>query len=178
MANKYLNYSTVEGFNYKDLRVMRDERTGVSTYTRGPKYIDLFTILNYMMMIDRDKANWTNYGYLDLGLIPLVIEPQISENNFKSRILPVALEAGLDVRELPGMSMTRDYVKGLGKELWVTRESANSYLGTEDNRATTKGVYCKLLREQLMTILTDRLKEGGEVEREYFRYFKEYELEV
>ena len=90
------NFSTELDANFTHPQMTRkefkDTRNGIVSFGLVPG-IDSY--LNYLDTLLKRREDWVSVGYLDLGMIPLIVGPSILHNALTRRYIPLFAAAGL-----------------------------------------------------------------------------------
>ena len=132
-------YKTDEKMIYATLK---DKRNGISTTNIIPGLQCYMNYLDLLLML-RDK--WISTGYLDLGMIPIIVGPSFMHEALVSSILPIIQMNKLKVYAMPGTSfMLRDTMKS-STDYWAFRDDVAQFLGCDASKVTTRAVLEKIM---------------------------------
>lgn len=86
----------------------------------------------------------TSYGYLDLGMIPIIMAPPILHPVIQSILLGKLSKAKLDVYPLPAKSMCSAFDPKNITDYWMFREDAAKFVGKDLLKVTSEDVIRKV----------------------------------
>ena len=90
----------------------RDERNGIYCYRLGNDY--LRTYINYIELLNLHRNDWKNVGYLDLGMMPLVMAPSFMQELLTDSLCKFANRLNIPVYSMPPVSVMFGRCKMLG----------------------------------------------------------------
>lgn len=119
-----------------------DSRNGI--YCIDPT-CDIYCYKNYINYLNMYFKDWKNFGYLDLGLVPILILPSFMTDAVMKDIGEIAKTWQFNLHMLPPTSfLQRGYIGG--KDLWVKRDDLAKYiLHCEPEKATLSYFLDKVL---------------------------------
>lgn len=121
---------------------LKDKRNGISTTNIIP---GLQCYINYLELLVQLRDKWISTGYLDLGMIPIIMGPSFMHEVLVTTILPIVQSQKIKIYAMPGTSfMLYDSMKGT-TEYWAFREDLAEFLGCPAEKVTTKAVISKLM---------------------------------
>lgn len=80
---------------------------------------DLECYLNYIEFLNLNRDKWKTYGYLDLGMMPLVSEPSFMQGVLANVLVKVAKIYGIPCYMMPSVSLFFDSCKLAEDDIWV-----------------------------------------------------------
>ena len=98
--------------------------------------MDLQCYYNYIKYLNLRQADWKSYGYLDMGMIPLVMLPSFFSEEVREILSAMALQLGIRVYAMPPVSNLRGTYRGTVSDVWVFREDLAKALGVKYQEAT------------------------------------------
>lgn len=101
---------------------------------------------NYLTLLLENRDKWKNYGYLDLGLIPVIMGPSWLHDRLVEALLPIAGKMKLELIELPGASFASNKNYSTVKDYWCKRVVASEFLGVDYTKVRTSDVLLKLIK--------------------------------
>lgn len=116
-----------------DMRVAVDFRNGI--YCANPT-LDIDCYINYIDYLNMSQEDWVSYGYLDLGMVPLVMLPSFFPQDVKDILSTAAQQVGIKVFPMPPVSHLKGSYKGTTSDVWVFREDLAEVLGCSYMDAT------------------------------------------
>lgn len=119
-----------------------DRRNGIVCI--GPT-LDLECYYNYVVYLNANRKDWKNYGYLDLGMIPIAMAPVISNfhNNIATTMLGFMRKMKVECYSMPAVSLLYETSVLKENDLWVFREDLARALGWDEHQVSLE----RLLRE-------------------------------
>lgn len=120
---------------------IKDKRNGISTTNLIPGMQAYANYLDLLLML-RDK--WISTGYLDLGMIPVIVAPSFMHEALITSLLPIIQAQGLKVIPMPGSSFMLNNSMAETTDYWAFREDAAEYLGCRPDEVKTKDIISKL----------------------------------
>lgn len=140
------NFSTDEEKykKHKDMiyTTIKDKRNGISTTNLIPNLQAYANYLDLLLML-RDK--WISTGYLDLGMIPVIVAPSFMQEALVTNLLPIIQGQGLKVVPMEGTSFMLNNSMADTTDYWIFRDDAAAYIGCRPEEATTKAIISKLV---------------------------------
>lgn len=106
-----------------------DERTKVICVE--PTY-DLQCYINYLEMLNCMRDKWKNFGYLDLGMVPVAYFPSFFPSEFRIGIVKAFKQVGLQTYLMPAISFTNEGYKSQELDAWAFREDVAKCYGLKD----------------------------------------------
>lgn len=125
---------------------LKDKRNGISTTNLIPGMQAYINYLDLLLML-RDK--WISTGYLDLGMVPIIVAPSFMHEALITSLLPVIQAQELKVIPMPGTSFMLNNSMVETTDYWTFREDAAEYLDCEPGEVKTKNIISKLLGVEL-----------------------------
>lgn len=141
--NKYTNHPDMI---YTELT---DTRNGISTTNLIP---GIQCYINYIELLLSFRDKWVSTGYLDLGMIPIIVGPSFMHEVLVNTILPVIQSNNLKIYALPATSfILYDTMKGT-TDYWAFRSDVAKFLDCPEDRVTTRQVISKLMNMNLVGV--------------------------
>lgn len=129
----------IETFNFR----MTDYDRKVPEVLHGKKIMDLRNgivckeptldfecYLNYLQLLNSMRDKWVNTGYLQLGMIPVIMAPQFMHNSFFETFLRMN-DVDIKFHTMQSVSLMKSNYITRDHDLWVFREDAARVVGTE-----------------------------------------------
>lgn len=123
------------------IQKVKDSRTG---FTTVDTYYDYISYYNYLRTINKYHTLWDNYGYLDLGLIPIIYPPSVNHTVVVDFYKPKCISAGLHLIELQSTSFFKQQYNG-SNDYWITRKEAGELLGADPLKVKSEDVLRKVV---------------------------------
>lgn len=144
------NFTTDESKykKHKDMiyTTLKDKRNGITTTNLIPGFQAYINYLDLLLDI-RDK--WISTGYLDLGMIPVIVAPSFMQEAMVKGLLSVIQTQGLKVIPMPGTSFMLNNSMAETTDYWAFRDDAAAFLGCSPDKVRTKDIISKLIGENL-----------------------------
>lgn len=116
-------------------RHVRDTRNGIVCYKPGTDPIRSY--LNYIDLLNLHRNEWRNTGYLDLGMMPLVMGPSFLQDILVDAICDFASKLKLQVYTMPPVSMMFTKCNVTTPDIWVFKKDIARIMGLgEDARVS------------------------------------------
>ena len=103
--------------------------------------------INYLDLLMYLRGDWCSYGYLDLGMIPIIMAPSFMQEPITKLLLPVIKQSGLNIHSMPATSFLRKDTLTGTYEFWAFREDVGKFLGCSPDSVRTRMVLEKLTGE-------------------------------
>lgn len=116
------NYYCDEAFN----KVFTDKRNGFEV--KRPT-MDMRCYLNYLQLLNSMRNKWVNFGYMDIGLIPLLIAPSFMQHTYLPNVISVCSNNNIPYIILPAVSFMRSRCEKVSDDLWIKRRFVMDYCG-------------------------------------------------
>ena len=139
MANsttKTYNFSLRQQDSYlcEDAEQIRDKRNNI--LSENTKIFDFRGYINYLKTLQSLSNKWVNYGYFDLGMVPLAMGPSHFQPHLMEFIKLYCPKKDITYYELPGVAlMPGGFASGM-KDIWVFREELCKEIGFKGNPLT------------------------------------------
>lgn len=115
-------------------KIEYDKRNGI--WCLSPTY-DLHCYLNYIKYLNLHYSEWKAYGYLDLGLVPILICPSFMADEMNEQVGTLAKSWTCPVYSMKSTSFLQSGYNGMTNDVWVRREDLAQMLGVPLKQATT-----------------------------------------
>lgn len=137
-THKFLIDQYVDGV---DTVKLTDKRNYIECYgfdASKDKVIDLY--INYIRLLNGMKNQWKSWGYLDFGLVPVVMAPSFIHTAIKETIVDRLGLLGIEFHLLPSMSfLTGEMNNVVGDtDVWVSREVISEVMDIPVNQVTVE----------------------------------------
>lgn len=122
LTTKTYNFSlrSADGYHGEDAEQIRDKRNNI--LSEDTKRFDFGAYVNYLKTLQTLSNKWTNYGYFDLGMIPLAMGPSHFQPHLAEFIKIYCSKKDITYYELPGVSLLAGGFSGGTTDIWVFRE--------------------------------------------------------
>ena len=121
---------------------IKDNRNNISVVNLIP---NTQGYLNYLKLLMSLRDKWVSVGYLDLGMIPIIMGPSFWHDVLVSTWLPNIKSAGLIVYPMPGVSLLcSNNMRGV-TDYWAFRDDVAKFLDCDPSKVTTEMVFRKLM---------------------------------
>jgi hypothetical protein len=117
----------------------RDARNGIICVNPT---CDLECYINYIKLLNLYRDSWKSYGYLDLGMIPVVMGPSFLNDSLHELLSAKLSRQALKIYSMPPVSLMFDRCKIPIQDIWVFKEDAAEAMGIPEEEVTTE----KLIR--------------------------------
>lgn len=98
--------------------------------------MDLECYYNYIQFLNLYQSDWKSLGYLDMGMIPLVMLPSFFPEELKEILSTAATSQGIKVYAMPPVSNLKGAYRGTVSDVWVYREDLAKVLNVRYQEAT------------------------------------------
>lgn len=138
-SKAFLTRCRQEGVPYK-----YDKRNGI--WCLNPTE-DIVMYRNYIEYLNSCYSDWVNYGYLDAGLVPLLMGPSFVADNLNSQVMEIAKVWRVPLHPMKAVSfLNKGYVGGT-KDIWVKKEDLARVLGVSEEKATLSYLLNEIVRK-------------------------------
>lgn len=104
---------------------------------------DLECYLNYIELLNANRDKWKNVGYLDLGMVPILMAPSFMQSHLLNVVTDIANSYKLPIYWLPPVSLMQDGCRLQTQDIWAFREDIARVAGySSDEEVST----AKLIR--------------------------------
>lgn len=104
----------------KGARVIWDRRNNIYCVNPTMDYEMYFNYLNYL---NECYSEWTNYGYLDMGMVPYMMWPSFMDSSpVLEQMRQVARQAGVNIHKVPSVSLLKQSYVSNGTDYWIFKE--------------------------------------------------------
>lgn len=123
-------------------RTLKDKRNNLTTTNVIP---GTQCYINYLSLLVSLRDKWVSTGYLDLGMIPIIMGPSFMHEPLTKTLLPIIESKGLLIHPMPSVSfLIQDSMRGF-TDYWAFRDDVADFLGTTPDKVTTKETLEKLM---------------------------------
>lgn len=119
-----------------------DSRNGI--YCINPT-MDVECYLNYIEMLNMAKSQWTNYGYLDLGMMPIAMGPSFMQETVVLLATTISIKYGFECFPMPPVSLMYKDCRVPEDDLWAFKSDVAKATGIPENELTLS----RLLKEAM-----------------------------
>ena len=110
-----------------------DLRNGIVCYSPT---LDLKCYYNYIQFLNLCRNDWTSNGYLDMGMVPLVMLPSFFPEQVRELISNVIQAQGINVYAMPPVSNLKGTYRGVTSDVGVFRKDLAKVLNVREKDAT------------------------------------------
>ena len=108
--------------------IYRDIRNGINC--EDPTG-DLQCYLNYIEYLNLHRDKWCNYGYLDLGMIPVAMGPGFMQDKIVQIVVKALSKHDVPHYVMPPVSFMHEVCRMGVDDIWVFREDINKVFGKD-----------------------------------------------
>lgn len=119
----------------------KDVRNGITTTGIVP---GIQCYLNYMNLLLSVRNKWNSNGYLDLGMIPIVVGPSFLHQILLTKLQVSIADSGLKIHSMPSTSFLLSSSDMQFEDYWAFRSDVANFLETSPDKVTLKAVLEKL----------------------------------
>lgn len=128
-------------YKEKDAIVAFDKRNSIICINPT---LDVQCYLNYIMYLDSHYSEWVGCGYMDMGLVPILMCPSFMADTIQQQVYAIAQKWDCSIYALRAVSfLNRGYV-GATKDIWVKKEDLAKILKVPVEQATLKNLLCTI----------------------------------
>lgn len=101
---------------------------------------DLECYLNYIELLNSKRDEWKNYGYLDLGMVPILMAPSFMQAALLDSVNKLANAYKLPIYWMPPVTLLQDKCRIQTQDIWAFRSDIARIAGykSEDEVSTAK----------------------------------------
>lgn len=125
-------------------RAIRDDRNGIYCYMEGDDYLQLYE--NYIELLNRHRKEWKNVGYLDLGMMPLVMAPSFMQESIVDYFCELTRTLNIPVYSMPPVSLLFEKCRITTNDIWVFKEDIKKVMGLAEDRAVSFSEFMRWCR--------------------------------
>lgn len=108
-----------------------DKRNRIESELTNLNTIDFY--INYLTTLQIKQSQWTNYGYFDMGMVPLVMGPSMTHILIHTFFVSWCINQHIPFYEMPPVSFLGGQVKqDIGKDIWVFRKDIAPTVGEDE----------------------------------------------
>lgn len=100
--------------------------------------VDLDCYINYIELLNLHKDKWQNYGYLDLGMMPLAMGPSFMQSSLVKSLTEIMKACRVKCYSLPPVSLMYSSCKLPVNDIWVFKSDISKMLGIPEDKVTTE----------------------------------------
>lgn len=116
----------------KNLEIL-DRRNGI--LCRGPS-CNFECYLNYIDLLNLNQNKWTNYGYLDLGMMPLAMAPDFMQPVIRDLMLQMCRVLGIPSYLMPPVSLLYNIVRVKEEDVWAFKDDVARVMRLSPQKVT------------------------------------------
>ena len=135
MEHKTINFEVIpDDVKIPDnLEYAYDRRNGIICYRPT---LDFKCYYNYIQYLNLNKDAWVSNGYLDMGMMPLVMLPSFFPDKIKDLISKTLRAQGIKVYAMSPVSNLKGTYRGVTSDIWVFRKDLAKVLNVREKEAT------------------------------------------
>lgn len=120
-----------------------DKRNGI--YCIRPTN-DLVCYKNYIDYLNSYYSDWKSYGYLDLGLVPILLAPSFMADSLNTQINELVKSWKIPLIQMPPVSFLRRGCLNATKDVWVKKTDLAKLLNVSEEEATLSTLLNGMMR--------------------------------
>lgn len=136
----------LENYDYKKVPgyegEFKDIRNGIVCV--APTF-DLECYLNYIQLLNLHRDKWKSFGYLDLGMMPLVMAPSFMQTMIKPVLLEAMRELKVDCWPLPPVSVMYESSRMPEEDIWVFKKDVARALNMDEDKVTLERLLRRIM---------------------------------
>ena len=136
----------LENYDYKKVPgyegEFKDIRNGIVCV--APTF-DLECYLNYIQLLNLHRDKWKSFGYLDLGMMPLVMAPSFMQTMIKPVLLEAMRELKVDCWLLPPVSVMYESSRMPEEDIWVFKKDVARALNMDEDKVTLERLLRRIM---------------------------------
>lgn len=113
----------------------RDNRNGIVCVNPT---CDVDCYVNYIRYLNLHRDDWRSYGYLDLGMIPLVMGPSFLHEALYKYVVQKVAHTEIQMYNMPPVSFLYEVCKMPVQDVWVFKDEAASVVGVTSEQLNTE----------------------------------------
>jgi len=114
----------------------RDQRNGI---TCANPSLDIECYINYIDLLNLHRDKWVNYGYLDLGMMPLAMAPSFMQGVVSQAMSTVANKLGIPIYSMPAVSLFFERCSVGENDIWVFKKDIAQVMKTDESKVSLGG---------------------------------------
>lgn len=118
-----------------------DERNGIICV--DPSF-NFECYINYIELLNSLRHKWVNFGYLDMGMVPLWYAPSFMHKGYLDEVVKLADNFNIRYYVMPSTSVLKRSYKDT-EDLWVFRKDAAELLNKEPNSISSTDLIRRFL---------------------------------
>lgn len=116
-----------------DDKLEKDVRNGIVCY--NPTY-DIPCYVNYLNLLNDYRDRWRNFGYLDLGMMPLDMAPSFMQGAVSEAMSQIANLFRIPIYKMPAVSLMYDKPMLVGDDIWAFKADVAKVMGKTEHEVT------------------------------------------
>lgn len=116
-------------------RTFRDLRNGIDCINPSA---DLECYFNYLQLLNAHTDQWRSVGYLDKGMMPLVMGPSFMHEGLMNLVMGQISNLEIQPYRLKPVTLLYEDRKLPFEDIWVFREDAAKLMGISNGKVTAE----------------------------------------
>lgn len=134
---KTYNFVVMEG-EHRDTeeqkkRTFRDTRNGIICIEPT---MDMECYMNYIDLLNLHRDKWVNYGYLDLGMMPLAMAPSFMQGAIREGMATIANGLNVPIYYMPAVSLLFERCSVGEDDIWVFKSDIARVMNIPETQVT------------------------------------------
>lgn len=110
-----------------------DKRNGITCINPT---LDVKCYKNYINCLNMYYNNWLSYGYLDLGLVPVLIAPSFMSDELNESVGTIAKAWPFSIYTMRPTSFLQTSYRGATKDVWIKKEDMAKLINVPIEKAS------------------------------------------
>lgn len=98
--------------------------------------VDIECYLNYISLLNLNRDKWRSYGYLDLGMMPLVMGPSFMHEHLRNGLVSIMTKYGIPCYDMPPVSNMYASCKLPYDDVWMFKSDVAKVTGISEDKLT------------------------------------------
>ena len=122
-----------------------DRRHSIDCYEPS---CNLECYLNYLDYLNRHMDRWVNYGYLDMGMVPLGFAPTFLQGVWNEYVSTYLVKNGIPYEMMPAISLFSNKYKSRAHDIWAFKSDIAKALDMKESDITAASVLYKIIPKE------------------------------